>query len=47
MAGLMHISDFGSEEKMREKVSLGKMYKLRSLCSSLMNKDDSCTKKTQ
>jgi hypothetical protein len=23
----MHISDFGSEEKMREKVSLGKMYK--------------------
>lgn len=27
VAGLMHISDFGSEEKMREKVSLGKMYK--------------------
>lgn len=27
VAGLMHISDFGSEEKMREKISLGKMYK--------------------
>lgn len=27
VAGLMHISDFGGEDKMREKVSLGKMYK--------------------
>lgn len=27
VAGLMHMSDFGDEAKMREKISLGKMYK--------------------